>query len=160
MIYKAKPGSHINDNDAKVCGVRLTAIEKKYGQITPEIVVQDAKPINSPLHKYFEWDNFKAAEAYRIEQAGYIIRSIEVITGDGDSIQVRAFHSIRIADEGEVGSEYHSLPVVMQNEKYRVEVVAQAKRELEAWRKKYKDLTELSKYFEALDTVKKEEKNA
>lgn len=46
--------------------------------ITPERVVKAAENRRSPLHACFEWDNTKAAAAYRLEQARTLIRSVEV----------------------------------------------------------------------------------
>ena len=50
------------------------------GQIalSPEAVVEAARPRTSPLHNSFEWDNRKAGEAYRILQAQVLIRSMKV----------------------------------------------------------------------------------
>lgn len=65
---------------------RLKAIEerlsliasKNEGSLTPEDVVNDAKYDNSPLHKFFEWDDGEAAAKYRLEQARQLIRSVRV----------------------------------------------------------------------------------
>lgn len=48
------------------------------GAMTPERVVKAAESPDSPLHAWFEWDDTKAASAYRIEQARALIRSVEV----------------------------------------------------------------------------------
>jgi len=45
------------------------------GKITPEELVQAARDENSPLHHFFEWDDDKAAEKYRLMQARTLIRS-------------------------------------------------------------------------------------
>lgn len=52
------------------------------GRLTPQNVVADARNRNSPLHDIFEWDDAKAADQYRLEQARELIRSvkIEVVT--------------------------------------------------------------------------------
>lgn len=48
------------------------------GVLTPDAVVNDAKSAKSPLHRYFEWDDKKAADRYRLEQARELIRSVKV----------------------------------------------------------------------------------
>lgn len=48
------------------------------GRLTPETVVDIARSEASPLHRYFEWDTAKAAEAYRLDQARTLIRSVRV----------------------------------------------------------------------------------
>ena len=48
------------------------------GQITAAEVVDRARNKNSPLHDYFEWDDKKAGNACRIEQARVLIRTVKV----------------------------------------------------------------------------------
>jgi hypothetical protein len=58
---------------------RLRALEDKYGRLTPEILVRDARNPKSPLHDQFDWDVKRAAMAHWLEQARAIIRSVTVI---------------------------------------------------------------------------------
>ena len=46
--------------------------------MTATAVVDAARPSGSQLHRYFEWDDIKAAESWRHEQARHLLRSIEV----------------------------------------------------------------------------------
>lgn len=46
--------------------------------IKAEVVVQRAENPLSPLHKFFTWDNDKAAEEWRMMQARYLIRSFRI----------------------------------------------------------------------------------
>lgn len=48
------------------------------GRLTPDQVVADARKPTSPLHDEFEWDDSKAAQKYRLEQARGLIASVEV----------------------------------------------------------------------------------
>lgn len=48
------------------------------GRITPDMVIQDAKDPDSPLHECFEWDIGKAAMAHWRERARTIIRSVRI----------------------------------------------------------------------------------
>jgi hypothetical protein len=48
------------------------------GELTPEVVVASAKPVNSPLHSRFEWDDSVAGHKYRLVQAGELIREQRV----------------------------------------------------------------------------------
>jgi hypothetical protein len=47
--------------------------------LQPAAVVQAAKPASHPLHGYFEWDNRKAGEAFRLSQAEALIRRVRVL---------------------------------------------------------------------------------
>jgi hypothetical protein len=59
--------------------IRLQELADKHGKLTPEMVVEDAKDKDSPLHGEFEWDVNKAALAHWIEKAREIIRSVKVV---------------------------------------------------------------------------------
>jgi EAL domain-containing protein (putative c-di-GMP-specific phosphodiesterase class I) len=61
------------------------------GLLTPEAVVKEAADPASPLHRYFEWDNRKAAHQFRIEQARRLIRSVEI------DVSVSASRSVVVA---------------------------------------------------------------
>lgn len=52
----------------------LTDIYRARGELTPQLVVDEARPKDAPLHDRFEWDNKVAGEAYRRVQAQQLIR--------------------------------------------------------------------------------------
>ena len=61
---------------AQSVGERLEMLrEQNAEQLTPEIVVADARSPGSPLHSFFEWNDFEAAEQYRLHQARNLIHS-------------------------------------------------------------------------------------
>jgi len=139
--------------DANVAGIALERIERKHGKITPDIVLREATQKQHPLHDYFEWDNSKAARAWRIEQASYLVRSIEVIVEEEDRpTPARAFVSIEKPD-GERG--YHNLDAVMRDSDMREQMLERARRELSEWRRRYDGLVELAKVYQAIDAVEK-----
>ena len=43
--------------------------ERNNGIITPDLILEEARPKKSPLHRFFCWDNSKAADEYRRIQA-------------------------------------------------------------------------------------------
>ncbi len=59
---------------SKTTQAYLRSIYEKNGRsITPATVLAEAKRASSPLHKYFEWDDRKAAHLYRLTQAREMI---------------------------------------------------------------------------------------
>lgn len=63
----------------KMVARRLEHIAKANGgRVTPEAVLSEAANPKSPLHDQFEWDDSKAAQAYRLDQARELIRSVRV----------------------------------------------------------------------------------
>ena len=151
-VYKWKDGAHIRIN-AKVAGAELERIRTKHrGRLTPKDVLDEAKSNVSPLHKHFTWDDTKAAQQYRLQQAGELIRSIEVVVEQAKpagraSGNVRAFVSVK---EGKKRA-YTSIADAMSDTDLRAQVLADALRELQTWRKRYEQLSEFSKVFAAID---------
>jgi len=64
--------------DHDVIEERLEFLKGKYGKVTPDIVVEDARDTESPLHDQFEWDLEKAAMRTWRETARKLIRTVEV----------------------------------------------------------------------------------
>jgi hypothetical protein len=57
----------------------IISLESKQGKLTPQQVLEAARDEESPLHRFFEWDDSTAAEAYRVEQARDLIKKVKVI---------------------------------------------------------------------------------
>jgi len=51
---------------------------KRHGRLTPQIVLDEATPEDAPLHSRFEWDDQKAGDAYRLDQARSLIRTVKL----------------------------------------------------------------------------------
>jgi hypothetical protein len=77
--YQFRQTYHGNKKvSAKTVAAELTRI-RAASPLTAQGVVDAARPTDAPLHPAFEWDNIVAAEAFRLEQARSLIRSIEVV---------------------------------------------------------------------------------
>jgi hypothetical protein len=64
--------------DRAAVSQRLIQLHEAHGSLTPDLVVEDAKRPDSPLHACFEWDIDKAATAHWLETARTLIRSVRV----------------------------------------------------------------------------------
>ena len=133
--------------DAQTAGEALEAIYSKYGAITPENVLNDSREEGTPLHKCFEWDDKIASEKYRLSQAGKIIRAVVIVhkTPHEDREPVRYYVHCRAAHE------YHPMNIVLENKDMRAEMLENAKRDFENFRRKYSVLTSLTGFFAAAD---------
>ena len=140
--------------DAKVVGAHLELLRQQFkGELTPEDVLADAKHNNSPLHRYFEWDDGFAAEQYRLSQARGLIRSVVAIykQPEREKAPIRIAAYTRVP-EGET-SHYRSTPDAMSIKSTREAILKQAWRDLQAWRARYAALKEFSTLFEAIDDL-------
>lgn len=141
MQYLWKNGYRGVRGDVQIVGQELEKIQEETGSISADLVLENAKPKKSPLHPYFEWNNGKAAEMYRLEQARYLVRSvaIKIDRPEGeDPLVTRAFVEIK----GEEGP-YLSLPVVIQDADLRKQLIKQARKDIEIFENKYSVLSEV-----------------
>lgn len=79
--YQPVPGAMLSPADAAIIGPAVEKIKCGDGKNRPKLsdVVDAARPKESPLHRFFEWDNGKAARKFRIEQARWLVRSVRVV---------------------------------------------------------------------------------
>ena len=125
--------------DPQLIGEALDSIRvESGGQLHPKMVVEGARDPKSVLHSHFEWNDAKAAEAHRMDQARALIRSIRVIDEDDDRARP-AFLSIR-ADDG-VG--YRAFRDVIASVDLRQRLLEQAEKDLDAWTTRYRELRDI-----------------
>lgn len=153
MVYKWADGSQVKGVKAQVAGSHLERLRKRHNEVlTPRIVVEDARSPASPLHPVFEWNDKRAAEKHRLEQAGYILRAVVVVTSEEQEElrTVRAFVSV-IEDDAR---GYTSIIRAMGKQELREQVLSQALQDFRALQTKYKELAELARVFWELKKVR------
>ena len=126
--------------------------EKNGGILKPENVVDAARSKNSPLHKYFEWDDSVAAEKFRLHQARMFINVLVTII-DKKSEPVRVFMSLRKDRYGQE-TGYRTMVSILGDEELYKNLLNDAMEEMEYFRNKYHKLVELKEIFDAIDKVR------
>lgn len=134
------------------------------GEITPEIVLNEARSPVSPLHKQFCWDDTKAAEMFRLTQAAALIRRVKITyTTDNKEIRVRAFVNVRpqINEDEEPEEQakgvYVTLTKAASVESYREQMLKACRRDVEAFRSKYSSISEVSDIISTMKRIFPEE---
>ena len=123
---------------SKRYAVEIKKLYDKNKVITPPMVVDAARPEQSPLHPAFEWRDDLAAEQYRLYQARSLIRTVQVDRVDESEKKVPFVHCpLPSSKQG----EYHPLDVVVS----RPDMYAAALMELK---------TKLQSAQKAMDQVK------
>ena len=128
-----------NRADPQKWGEALARIREQHdGHLRARDVWRTAKdnPRN-PLHKHFEWDVQKAAEAHWTETARTIIRSITVEDSDGE--MKPAYFSVNQKS----GTSYRSYEDVMESADLQFAVLQAAERDLRAWEARYHELEDI-----------------
>lgn len=151
--YRWKPGASVKV-DAQSAGEELERIRVRHnGRLTQEIVLKEAEKRTSPLHKHFDWSDATAAKKWRLDQAGYLIRSIEVFVVSSrkkEPVAIRAMVNVVREDD----RSYTSVEDALADPHLRAQVVAQAWRELEQWRKRHAELVEFARVFVIIDKAR------
>lgn len=126
--------------DPQVFGEALADIANKtQGELTPHAVLEAARAKKHPLHPHFEWDDALAAEAFRLDQARSIIRVVRVVDREAEDGTRRAFVSVATKD----GTAYRPIGDVQKSADLQLALMRQADRDLEAWERRYRELTDI-----------------
>ena len=152
-IYSATKGARFSKKKAQVYGKCLEAIEARRGKIEPEIVVEEARSVSSPLHSYFDWDDTKAAEKYRTWEARSLINHLTVVVNYETGAVQKAFFNVSEA----VGAAtvYVNIERALTEPQLRKQVLENALRELLYWKGKYQEYSEFKGIVTAIAKVGK-----
>ena len=145
--YQWVKGSRFSGvQEARATGKYLRQAGAHLPGLTPEDVVKAARPASSPIHAYFEWNNTKAARAYRLEQAAYLLRSINAvvkIVGKVQSEVTRAY--VSLTDVGRhAKDDYKEIDFVLNNKAALAKLLQRAIDEMQVFVNKYHHLVALA----------------
>lgn len=146
MVYSWKIPS-LYPIEAQQAGEELSRIHNQRGCLTPKAIVDESRPEDAALHPVFEWDDWKAAENWREQQARQLVCCIvtQQETEKREPVEVRAF--VHVQDS------YQPVQVALTVPDMRAEVLKDTLESAEAFKRKLKNL--LSVYPDS-----KEAKNA
>lgn len=147
--YDFRPGFAWKADPEEV-GRTIEKLSKQTGgEVSPAMVVEEAKKKNSPLHNCFEWNNTKAAEKWRIHQARLLLGSIVINFEYSEAQTIRAFLNIQTPEK----QTYSHIDSIINDEAKMQFVIDQLKRKLaliSEQLKTYESLKEHSKVIEQL----------
>lgn len=158
MVYEKKYSWRAGHGQVspETAGKVLEAIEERDGAVTAESFLNESRPEDSPTHGCFEWNDSIAAEKYRLHQSQRAILDLVVeIKTEDEKIKKPAFVNV---NSGGVAS-YNNVIYAFSVEESKNNVLANAFRELEAFKKKYSSLTEMEGVIEAIEQAEKEFNN-
>jgi len=118
--------------------------------MTAAAVVDEARPPSSLLHPQFEWDDARAAEEHRRNQARNLINSIRVLViGDKPSETRALIQFYRVRDDA--GSRYVTTIDIGTNEALRASALAECAGILKGVRERFGQLQEIRPICRAID---------
>lgn len=153
VIYRWKAGSNVGVA-APIAADELARIkEANEGILRPSDVVNESRPEEAPLHPAFEWDDPKAADLYRQDQARRVIRSLTVVPANRpDSTPTPVYLHVRQVEDPR-GQCYRSTAEILNNDELRDQLLADAMAQLQGWRKRFGNLSELAAVVRAIDNT-------
>ena len=117
------------------------------GIVTPEQLVSIARPENHPLHPYFTWDDTEAARLHRINEARAILRvAVEYLQVNNKREPVRVTVHLSSDDTG-----YRLLSEVLSDAEMRAQLIADAGRDIETFKRRYQTIIEIQRPVRKLE---------
>lgn len=132
--------------------INQTEIKKELSKlplITPENIVAAAKLRTSPLNKYFEWDDKKAAHKFRLQQARMLVLSIG---HDDNGFFTRDYESVVIDDS----RCYLPVDQIRSDQSLITQVLESALKEAVYWKTKHQKYSDFfGSIFAAINETEK-----
>lgn len=142
---------------AEAAGKHIESLQEEQGTVTCENLLDSARPDESVIHPCYEWDDSIAAEKYRLGQSKNILSNlvrVEVTEEESAEPKVtRAFVNVVEPSGINEHGKYVRIETAMSDGEMRSIVLRRALNELAMFRKKYADLSELARVFDAIREV-------
>lgn len=152
-----------NKADPNKVGAELEKIEQREGEIIPAEVVTHASNPRSAMHCLFTWDNRKAAEKYREDQARDLIRHLRSVTitiEKGTDKQRQVISRVFVMPRQSTKAGYISIANITEPDIIE-SLIERARRDLEAWTDRYADISDqLEALFKEVMAARKKDKAA
>lgn len=139
-IYSFAAGSRLPKRKAQAIGECLAAVhdELDLKHITPDDVITAGRPVDSPLHDQFQWDDKLAGHQYRLWQARHILGRLTFrLVEPTPTPEMPAYHSLQVAPDER---EYTQILEILTDEKKTQMMLEQAFREAESWARRYEGI--------------------
>lgn len=147
MVYQWKL-SGLYSVPAQTAGEELTRIHEKRGSLTPAGIVDESRPEHAPLHPVFEWDDWKAAEEWRKQQAKHLVCCIVVQqeNAKSETVDVRAFEHVQ--------GGYHPVQVILREPDMKMELMRDVLKMTDSYKEKLRALIDVSPVVEkTIETI-------
>ena len=123
--------------------------------VRPHDVLQDARNPRSVFHSYIEWDDRKASEKYRLQQARELVSRLKMVYVNpaGHAINVREYVHLQVEtpDRRIVGG-YIPRQQAVKTSHFRSQMIELAIRDQVAFKRRYACFPEIERHFAILDT--------
>jgi hypothetical protein len=151
--FTFRDGARVSGIAPQVAGEELARIREKHGQLTPRVTVDESRPKNAPLHGAFEWNDGKAADEYRLQQARGLIRAVCVVSEATDEACPVYVHVREDASNG--AGSYQPLELVVQEPDLFAAALAELQAKLSGAQRAIEELHDAARRMNKPTSVKK-----
>jgi hypothetical protein len=145
LVYQ---GKEKREGKSVVVDRELERIYKKHKVVTVDVVLSEARKESHPLHSYFEWDDQRAAEKYRIVQAYSLIMASKFVVSlvENNEItpkQVKGTAQVRRLVSSFRGEGFKLRTDALKDAESRAAIIEAKKSQLRSWCNSTIDIHEL-----------------
>jgi hypothetical protein len=139
---------------AQVVGETLEELAHT-GELTSARFLDVSRPEDAPTHNLFEWNDSVAAERYRLQQATVAINSVEVqIVNESTATAISQAAFVNVISKAPARTgEFAPIDVALSDANMRNALLQNALKELQSFRRKYSQLSELTAVFTEIKKV-------
>lgn len=123
------------------------------GLLQPRDVVEEARKENSPLHSKFDWDDGKAAENWRLQQARYLITHVHVEIEGPDNKKRASDVFVSLSTDRRKGG-YRLMQEVLVKRETRNQLIRDAITDMQSFETRYRTVRELVSVFSSMRKVR------
>jgi len=146
--YKWKTGFH-GKVKAELAGQVFEELEQTVG-LTPQNLVNASRCETAPMHKAFEWDDAKAGEEWRKQQARVYINHLEIVVDKAnEDIPVT-----RAWVQYEKGENYENIMTVLSDPVKSNSFFEMGLKMLNDFKRRYGEVKEFAKVISEIDKLK------
>jgi len=156
VVYGRAAGSHVRVADLPSLGPLVESIVRKHRGVRAQklALVEAARDKRSVAHRYFTWDQAKAAEMCRLEEARHLINSITwVVVREERKVETRRFQVVHHNGE----REFVPTSVIVSDRDMKTEMETAMRRDLVTFYNRYKAWRDVSddtrKVFDVLEAL-------
>lgn len=142
-------GKEKRERKSVVVDRELERIYKKHGSVTVEAVLKEAQKPTHSLHSYFEWDDQRAAQKYRIVQCYSLIMASKftcqlVDNGVTTPRRIKGTAQVRRLVSAFRGEGFKMRTDALKDAESRSAIVESKRSQLRSWCASVIDISELS----------------
>ncbi len=122
------------------------------GFVSPGAIVDASRPVRAVLHGMFEWDDKKAADGYRKDQARAIVQALVVEEVEGGDLKP-AFYSVSYRREDKPEHGYSTSEIVVNEPELKDAALRDGVKMLRGWIDRFGHLADMSGILRAVRKV-------